>query len=154
MSKQEMPEDLFLLATDNTEWRNLQGADAGTKVKWNDALSGPEFFSVAYFPDKKGYWHHEILQARRELGLVTTEAEDEAFEAMQPKRSKYHVEIRPGVWVDVYDVLKAYTVTNPADAHAIKKMLCPGKRGVKSANQDRREAIVSLERAIELEGGE
>ena len=66
--------------------------------------------------------------------------------------SKYHVQIK-GQWVDVYDILTAYSVTNPADAHAIKKMLCPGKRGVKDGIQDRTEAIVSLQRAIELEQG-
>jgi hypothetical protein len=66
--------------------------------------------------------------------------------------SKYHVLIK-GQRVDVYDVLSAYGVTNPADAHAIKKMLCPGKRGVKDGIQDRTEAIVSLQRAIELEQG-
>ena len=66
--------------------------------------------------------------------------------------SKYHVQIK-GLWVDVYDILTAYSVTNPADAHAIKKMLCPGRRGAKDGIQDRREAIVSLQRAIELEGG-
>lgn len=65
--------------------------------------------------------------------------------------SKYHREIKPGVHVDVYDVLVAFGVTNPADAHAIKKMPAPGKRGHKDAIQDRREAILSLERAIELE---
>lgn len=67
-------------------------------------------------------------------------------------RSKYHREVKPGVWVDVYSVLVAFGVTNPADAHAIKKMLLPGKRGHKDAIQDRREAIKSLQRAIELEG--
>ena len=66
--------------------------------------------------------------------------------------SKYHVQIK-GQWVDVYDILTAYTVTNPADAHAIKKMLCPGQRGAKDGIQDRQEAIVSLQRAIELEQG-
>jgi hypothetical protein len=66
--------------------------------------------------------------------------------------SKYHVQIK-GQWVDVYDILTAYRVTNPADAHAIKKMLCPGRRGAKDGIQDRQEAIVSLQRAIELEGG-
>ena len=66
--------------------------------------------------------------------------------------SKYHVQIK-GQWVDVYDILTAYSVTNPADAHAIKKMLCPGRRGAKDGIQDRREAIVSLQRAIELEQG-
>ena len=66
--------------------------------------------------------------------------------------SKYHVQIK-GQWVDVYDILSAYGVTNPADAHAIKKMLCPGQRGAKDGIQDRKEAIVSLQRAIKLEGG-
>ena len=66
--------------------------------------------------------------------------------------SKYHVQIK-GQWVDVYDILAAYNVTNPADAHAIKKMLYPGQRGAKDGIQDRREAIVSLQRAIELEQG-
>ena len=67
--------------------------------------------------------------------------------------SKYHVLIN-GKPTDVYDILVAYEVTNPADAHAIKKMLCPGKRGAKDGIQDRREAIASLERAIELEQGD
>ena len=66
--------------------------------------------------------------------------------------SKYHVLIN-GKLTDVYDILTAYSVTNPADAHAIKKMLCPGQRGAKDGIQDRQEAIVSLQRAIELEGG-
>jgi hypothetical protein len=64
--------------------------------------------------------------------------------------SKYHVQIK-GQWVDVYDILAEYNVTNPADAHAIKKMLCPGQRGAKDGIKDRQEAIVSLQRAIELE---
>jgi hypothetical protein len=63
--------------------------------------------------------------------------------------NKYKV-LCKGIEIDVYDVLLAYAVTNPADQHAIKKMLMPGKRGVKDANQDRKEAIQSLERAIEL----
>jgi len=99
----------------------------------------------------------------------TTPDEDEAWQAAEKRMdiighnggtgdhyeapaSKYHVQIK-GQWVDVYDILAAYNVTNPADAHAIKKMLCPGRRGAKDGIQDRQEAIVSLERAIELEGG-
>jgi hypothetical protein len=65
--------------------------------------------------------------------------------------SKYHREIRPGVWIDVYDLLALYAVTNPADAHAIKKLLMPGQRGGKGAKQDRTEAIQAIQRAIELE---
>lgn len=65
-------------------------------------------------------------------------------------KNKYTVECR-GRYIDVYDVLKAFGVTNPADQHAIKKMLMPGKRGTKDAIKDRKEAIESIKRAIELE---
>ena len=108
--------------------------------------------------------------ARNELqGPFSSPEEDEAWQAAEQRMdaigqngatgdhyeapaSKYHVQIK-GQRVDVYDILSAYGVTNPADAHAIKKMLCPGRRGAKDGIQDRREAIVSLQRAIELEGG-
>lgn len=68
------------------------------------------------------------------------------------KANKYQVECK-GIFIDVYDVLVAFGVTNPADQHAIKKMLMPGKRGVKDGIQDREEAISSLKRAIEIERG-
>jgi len=69
-----------------------------------------------------------------------------------PVLSKYHVLIN-GKLADFYDIIVAYGITNPADQHAVKKMLRPGKRGSKDGIQDRREAIASLQRAIELEGG-
>lgn len=56
-----------------------------------------------------------------------------------------------GIKLDVYDVLKAFNVINPATQHAIKKLLMPGKRGVKSNVQDLEEAKASIIRAIELE---
>lgn len=63
--------------------------------------------------------------------------------------NKYQRTIK-GVTVDVYDVLVAFGVTCPAMAHAIKKMLMPGQRGNKDAEQDKREAIQAIERSIEL----
>jgi len=63
--------------------------------------------------------------------------------------NKYQRECK-GVYIDVYDVLKSFNVTNPAQQHAIKKMLAPGQRGVKDFKQDLQEAIDSLNRAIEL----
>ena len=73
---------------------------------------------------------------------------------MPALRNKYKREIKPGVWVDVYDVLNAFDPDNrnAADDHAIKKMLLPGKRGVKDAKQDREEAIKSLTRSLEILG--
>jgi hypothetical protein len=64
--------------------------------------------------------------------------------------NKYLREITPGVYVDVYDVLKAFNITCPAMAHAIKKCLAAGQRGHKDAEQDKREAIESIARSIVL----
>lgn len=68
--------------------------------------------------------------------------------------NKYKREIKPGVEVDIYDVLIAWNVTNPAIQHAIKKLLQPGQRGHKDAIQDLQEAMLSIGRAIELESKE
>lgn len=65
--------------------------------------------------------------------------------------NKYSKEIRKGVFVDVYDVLSAFDVKCPAMQHAIKKMMCSGQRGFKGVEQDKREAIASIERSIELD---
>lgn len=64
--------------------------------------------------------------------------------------SKYHRQV-PSKLIDVYDVLNAWQVTNPAIQHAIKKLLQPGKRGSKDKLTDLREAEKSIIRAIELE---
>lgn len=48
--------------------------------------------------------------------------------------------------VDVYRVLDLFEVTHPALQHAIKKLLVAGGRGAKSADQDVKEAIDSLNR--------
>lgn len=65
--------------------------------------------------------------------------------------NKYLHEIKPGVFVDVYDVLMAWNVTNPALQHLIKKALQPGDRGHKSREQDLQDIIDSAIRAKELE---
>lgn len=64
--------------------------------------------------------------------------------------SKYDRNIK-GVTVDVYDVLHAFNVTNPALQHLIKKALCAGLRGHKDRMQDLIETRDSAIRAIELE---
>jgi len=64
--------------------------------------------------------------------------------------SKYTKEIH-GVSVDVYDVLMAWGVTNPALQHLIKKALQCGQRGHKDKQQDLQDIIDSAIRAKELE---
>jgi hypothetical protein len=65
--------------------------------------------------------------------------------------NKYMRQIKPGVWVDVYDVLSAFGVTCPGMQHAVKKCLAPGQRGVKGSEQDKREAMDAIQRSIVLE---
>jgi hypothetical protein len=69
---------------------------------------------------------------------------------MAKLESKYSRRIGKEV-VDVYDVLMAFGVTNPATQHAIKKLLMPGNRGHKDKLTDLKEAHQSIARAIELE---
>lgn len=66
------------------------------------------------------------------------------------KGNKYN---RPckGITIDVYDVLQAFNVTNPALQHLIKKALCMGLRGHKDRLQDVKEVLESAKRAVELE---
>lgn len=65
--------------------------------------------------------------------------------------SKYHREIKAGVFVDVYDVIQAWGVKNPALQHLIKKALQAGNRGHKNLATDLQDIIDSAKRAKELE---
>lgn len=52
--------------------------------------------------------------------------------------------------IDVYRVLDLFDVTDPCEQHAVKKILCAGIRGAKTAEQDIQEAIDSLNRRLEM----
>lgn len=77
---------------------------------------------------------------------------DEVMQSSYPKGSnnKYKRYVR-GVGIDVYDVLKAWEVTNPALQHLIKKALQAGKRGHKDLMTDLQDIIDSAIRAKQLE---
>ncbi len=106
---------------------------------------------------KNNHWHHAAAapSALNDTNLYTPlEEHKAASDSVKEKdHSKYHREIKPGVWVDVYDVLNAFDPSNrnSADDHAIKKLLLPGKRHQKDGIQDRKEAYQSIARSIELE---
>lgn len=77
-----------------------------------------------------------------------TDPYDDVYEP--PKTiNKYEKRVK-NTTIDVYDVLVAFDVTCPAMQHAIKKCLMSGQRGYKDSAQDKREAIQSIERSIEL----
>ena len=90
-------------------------------------------------------------EGERRMEQIAQNGNDGHYDELENNKSKYHREIKKGVLIDVYDVLNAFEVINPAMQHALKKMLAPGKRGAKGTIQDMKEAIQSIERAIELE---
>ena len=78
--------------------------------------------------------------------------EDWMLETITPNstpRNKYDREIVKGVYVDVYDVLRAFEVTDQALGHLIKKALAVGKRGHKTAGQDYKDILDSAQRAYD-----
>lgn len=81
---------------------------------------------------------------------MTDYYKDDPIYTPPAKINKYEKRIK-NITVDVYDVLKGFNVQCPAMQHAIKKMLCSGQRGFKDAEKDKREAIQSIERSIELD---
>lgn len=54
------------------------------------------------------------------------------------------------ITVDVYRVLSAFEVTDPALQHLIKKALCAGLRGHKDTEQDLQDIVGSGNRALTL----
>lgn len=70
--------------------------------------------------------------------------------AKKVAHNKYLREIKPGVWVDIYDVLNAWKVTDPCLQHAAKKVLQAGERGHKDRLEDLNDVVASTQRAIEM----
>lgn len=68
----------------------------------------------------------------------------------EPQRNKYSREVKPGVYIDVYDVLRAFAVTDPSLQHLIKKALAVGNRGHKDAAEDLQDILDSAKRAVEM----
>lgn len=115
---------------------------------WNIDKYKSNGFKVTMRPQESDKWKEgeERMNAVQQNGN-----NGEHYKELEANKNKYQREIKDGVFVDVYDVLKAFNVVNPAMSHAIKKMLAPGQRGAKDMIQDMKEAIQSIERAIELE---
>lgn len=87
------------------------------------------------------FYNDEIKEELEQLGINQVEKKEE---------NKYIRECK-GVKIDVYDVLLAFEVKNPALQHLIKKALCTGIRGHKNKKQDLQDILDSSRRAIELE---
>lgn len=141
------------LIPDRAEYFTLDKRDGGRELKIRfyrkqDVPPGravTEFHPVAELPGMIG---------RPDIDAVIDQMRVTPFPGRQKPRNKYDREILPDVWVDVYDVLGAFTgkvsaLIKPAVDHALKKLLAPGPRGVKEERQDLIEARDSIDRAIQ-----
>ena len=77
-----MPSDLEHLARTVPEWNGLFDRVGTYKT-------GVVWFNSDDFPDKHGYTEDQLLQTQRDLGLVSTEGEDEAFDVVEQKQARY-----------------------------------------------------------------
>lgn len=92
-----------------------------------------------------------ISQQRTEL-IRMKRKNGEYFPTQETKHAHYFHEIPAKMThLDVYAVQRLFDVKDPEIAHALKKLLMPGARGVKTKNEDIQQAIDSLERYLILE---
>ena len=103
-----------------------------------------QFTSIEDNQDREGV--NQKLNELEMLGKVSHLISDKRHRITT---SKYTKTIH-GVPVDVYDVLQAWGVINPALQHLIKKALQCGQRGHKDNAQDLQDIIDSAIRAKEL----
>lgn len=109
-------------------------------VVYNGAILSSEKFS-----------EFSICTDRYELknGDISLVCDADPFQSVSKPKNKYNRQCK-GVTIDVYDVLKAFEVTDPALQHLIKKALCAGLRGHKNKEQDLIDILESAKRALEL----
>nr|UWI41083.1 MAG: protein of unknown function DUF3310 [Bacteriophage sp.] len=139
------------------KWKYLKGCEddfAGHNAAYlvvKSERTGEIFYLSKYYADRI-----EAIEGRGDVVIayrepITDEQDLNDCIGAPEADNKYLHEIKPGIFIDVYDVLMAWNVTNPALQHLIKKALQAGERGHKSREQDLQDIIDSAIRAKELE---
>ena len=128
------------------------------KIKVGDLVrikKDPSYIEVMGYNEVLNLWYGKYYGSSLSGPVIdfdikdVTSVLDGAAEEEQKPKNKYHRDLK-GVTVDVYDVLKAFEVTDPALQHLIKKALCAGLRGHKNKDQDLQDILDSAKRAVEL----
>lgn len=140
------------------EWAEWLAQDEDGEWKWLAGLPG-KYVDGWKAVKIKGCCKGLVLGGWRDT--LEKRPEQKAFEpfvSVEDAAAAKHATITPskytktihGVSVDVYDVLQAWGVSNPALQHLIKKALQCGQRGHKDNAQDLQDIIDSAIRAKEL----
>lgn len=143
------------------EWEYVKGSEADFKdaPEWcthvsmfNSAIAWEE--SSRAIPGNRYQWKGEEYiadygkEADVELSII---AERRKVDGPQVTSTNKYSRQCKGVIIDVYDVINAWDVTNPALQHLIKKALQAGQRGHKDRDENLHDILASAKRAIELE---
>lgn len=96
---------------------------------------------------------HPVLDSITKLDAPasTLKAPTVFVEDEETPRVNHYARTHRGVQLDVYRILKLYGITDPAVAHAVKKLLRFGSGQHKDRSTDIAEAIQSLQRWQEME---
>lgn len=70
--------------------------------------------------------------------------------AFAEKYPHYHKNVEGLKTIDYYRLCELFEITDQAVGHALKKLLAAGQRGAKDQRKDIEEAIVSLQRKLEM----
>ena len=162
-SWEDAPEEAnILVQSANGKWIFGSYKDAYIEhTGWNGKRAGIWFFDTQTEADKPSDNWRQSLEHRPTIETSSPEEERE-FERMESRvkpndGDKYHRDIfdikgNDSITVDVYSVLAAFEVTNPALQHLIKKALCAGLRGHKNEIDDMTDIIESAYRAKDMAG--
>ena len=143
-SLEELKNNYLYVELDNTIYEKKEGKGCsfvGRMFKYcGDIISIDAIYPEGEYEDNSiPYWFADWML-------------EDVVETIKPNstpRNKYDREILPNTYVDVYDVLRAFEVTDQALGHLIKKALAVGKRGHKTAEQDYKDILDSAQRAYE-----
>lgn len=150
------------------KWEYVKGSEADFighsdewVSMWQDTMSSGPFFAAKEGVGFSNMERFKLIAERRKVDNLQSRVNDanlgDALKEMfkdVPSDAVYdkYNRLCKGVTIDVYDVLVAFNVTNPALQHLIKKALAVGQRGHKDKNEDLNDILASAKRAIELEG--
>lgn len=143
----EYPSWSFVFENDEQDLNECTGAPE-TDAKRGGFIANTKSFVDDFLPEGYPTFGHTNCRCK---SVKVGEAHIDGKWHEAQLGNKYMHQIKPGVFVDVYDVLMAWSVTNPALQHLIKKALQAGERGHKSREQDLQDIIDSAIRAKELE---
>ena len=92
----------------------------------------------------------ELVYCKSTVDLNKSSQNPTSKSQTSSKHQHYFKDVSKLDKIDVYSVLSLFEVTDPCIQHAVKKLLCTGKRGHKDFNKDVQDAIDSLVRCQEL----